>query len=479
MRNGYYTTSSHIGKRAIVIGAGVSGLSAAQALANHFEDIIVVERDELPFTATNRPGTPQRKQAHGLLGGAIKALEELFPGFGQDLAQAGAVPVNPGYEVLLEYPGLGPFPRREWNWVIYSLTRPLIELIMRRRVEQRGNITLRGGCRALEIVGTPDGTLVTGVRCETIDGPQETISADIVIDASKHGTLTLSFLNAAGRSVPEETTIGVDIRYATELFGLSSEALGDFKAIVTFPNAPESVHYGYLLPVENNCYQLLLVGRGRDAPPADTDAFLAYAQKLGTPTICKAMKGAKPQSDMARYGFPESKWRHFGQLDRFPRGLLPTGDAICCLNPVYGQGITVAVQEANTLRRLLSTNAEGDPLATLARQFLAEAEALIEQPWAISAIPDFIYPQTRGKRPHDLEYRLKSQVALARIATRDPSVCELMSEVRHLLKPLSVLEEPELARRVEAEMAADAQPAWTPIACQRRREDPGDGYTAT
>lgn len=61
MRNGYYTTSSHIGKRAIVIGAGVSGLSAAQALANHFEDIIVVERDELPFTATNRPGTPQTK----------------------------------------------------------------------------------------------------------------------------------------------------------------------------------------------------------------------------------------------------------------------------------------------------------------------------------------------------------------------------------------------------------------------------------
>jgi 2-polyprenyl-6-methoxyphenol hydroxylase-like FAD-dependent oxidoreductase len=207
--------------------------------------------------------------------------------------------------------------------------------------------------------------------------------------------------------------------------------------------------------VENNCYQLLLVGRGDDAPPADRDAFLAYTQKLGTPTIYNAMKGAKLLGKIARYGFPESKWRHFGRLDRFPLGLLPCGDAICCLNPVYGQGITVAVQQANTLRRLLRTNAmKADPLATLAQEFLPETEALIAQPWAISAIPDFIYPQTRGERPDDLEYRLKSQVALARIATRDASVYELVSEVRHLLKPLAVLEEPGLASRVEAEMAA-------------------------
>ena len=70
----------------------------------------------------------------------------------------------------------------------------------------------------------------------------------------------------------------------------------------------------------------------------------------------------------------------------------------------------------------------------------------------MSAIPDFIYPQTRGQRPEDLEYRLKSQLALARIATRDPSVYKLVAEVRHLLKPLEALDEPALVRRMEAEM---------------------------
>src|SRR5258707_15862593 len=92
-------------------------------------------------------------------------------------------------------------------------------------------------------------------------------------------------------------------------------------------------------------------------------------------------QSTKRLSAVARYSFPESKWRHFARLDSFPRALLPIGDAICSLNPVYGQGITVAVQEANALRRLLSVHAwQADPLATLGRAFLAEAEAIIEAP---------------------------------------------------------------------------------------------------
>jgi 2-polyprenyl-6-methoxyphenol hydroxylase-like FAD-dependent oxidoreductase len=182
---------------------------------------------------------------------------------------------------------------------------------------------------------------------------------------------------------------------------------------------------------------------------------LAFAQKLSTPTVYNAMKGSKRLNEVARYGFPESKWRHFAQLDNFPRGLLLVGDAICCLNPVYGQGITVAVQQANVLRRLLSAHTrQADPLATLGRDYLAEAESLLEAPWAMSAIPDFIYPQTRGKRPDDLEDRLKFQMALTRLSTHDAELYKLLNEVRHLLKPLSVLDDPALVRRVEADLAA-------------------------
>ncbi len=47
-------TSSLIGRQAIVIGAGMAGLPAARALADYFEQVVVLERDPLPPGASHR-----------------------------------------------------------------------------------------------------------------------------------------------------------------------------------------------------------------------------------------------------------------------------------------------------------------------------------------------------------------------------------------------------------------------------------------
>jgi len=83
-----------VGRRAVVVGAGIGGLAAARAVVDHFEQVIVLERDALPSDAASRAGTPQSRHLHVLLAGGLRALNELFPGFEQDLAQAGAVPLR-------------------------------------------------------------------------------------------------------------------------------------------------------------------------------------------------------------------------------------------------------------------------------------------------------------------------------------------------------------------------------------------------
>ena len=100
--------------------------------------------------------------------------------------------------------------------------------------------------------------------------------------------------------------------------------------------------------------------------------------------------------------------------------------------------MTVALQEANLLFDLLRT-LDGSQLSTLAPTFLTKAETLIAAPWTMSAIPDFIYPETTGERPADVEDRLNFQRAPGRLAVRDPEVYELLTEIRNLLKPLSLL----------------------------------------
>jgi 2-polyprenyl-6-methoxyphenol hydroxylase-like FAD-dependent oxidoreductase len=82
-------TSTLIGRQAVVIGAGMGGLPAARALADYFEQVVVLERDTLPPDAAQRAGTPQARHTHALLAGGQRALGDLFPGFERDLAGRG------------------------------------------------------------------------------------------------------------------------------------------------------------------------------------------------------------------------------------------------------------------------------------------------------------------------------------------------------------------------------------------------------
>src|SRR5262249_14979311 len=119
-------------------------------------------------------------------------------------------------------------------------------------------------------------------------------------------------------------------------------------------------------------------------------------------------------SEVARFGFPASVWRHFERLQSFPRGLLPFGDAICRFNPVWGQGMTVAAQEAILLRRLLgASGGDARALVDLVPAFFTEARSMIESPWRQAAVPDFVMPETEGERPPDFENQLRFGGALA------------------------------------------------------------------
>jgi flavin-dependent dehydrogenase len=72
-------TSSLIGKQAVVVGAGMAGLPAARALADYFEQVVVLERDTLPFVASHRTGIAQGRHTHALLAGGSARSVTSFP----------------------------------------------------------------------------------------------------------------------------------------------------------------------------------------------------------------------------------------------------------------------------------------------------------------------------------------------------------------------------------------------------------------
>src|SRR6476619_4150616 len=138
---------------------------------------------------------------------------------------------------------------------------------------------------------------------------------------------------------------------------------------------------------------------------------------------------------------PSSQWRRYDKMRRFPKGYLVFGDAICSFNPVYGQGMTVAAQEAALLRECLEA---GD--ADLARRFFAAASTAIDTPWYIAVGNDLRHPQVQGPPPAKVRfinwYIGKLHMAArhdARLATAFLEVANLEAPPTQLLHPATVL----------------------------------------
>ena len=451
-------------KQAVVIGAGMGGLAAAKAVAPHFEKVIVFDRDVLPDAPASRPGTPQARHTHGLLAGGHRALERLFPGIELDLVEAGAVRIRMSRDARQEIPGFDPLPQRDFGFDLFSLSRPALECVCRRRVEREPNIEFRPRSRVTEVIATPDNRGVAGVRFEDTRGTQGGLAAALVVDASGRAAPTLRFLEATGSARPTTIEIGIDQAYATAVFEKPEDAPTDWLIAVHAPTPPSSSRYGLIVPIEGRRWSVSVCVNHGEPPPDDIDGFMAFVKSFRLPTIYNAIRGAKRVGDIARYGMASSVLRAFDRLDGFPRGLVPLGDSVCRYPPVNGQGMSVAAQEACALSSLLESRQESvDPLAGLAESFFVEIQPLLEAPWSV-AMNDLVYPQTRGERPPDFEAKLQYSRALMRLAAEDPETDRIVLEVRSLLRPQSALSEPRLASRVQAMMATTqaARPAFRP-----------------
>src|SRR3981081_1770976 len=123
-----------LGRHAIVVGAGIAGLAAAKALSSSFETVTVFERDALPSEPIARIGTPQARQIHVLLRGGLDALIGFLPELETELERAGDCRVHVGSHARLELPGFDPFPRRDLGFDYLSMTRPLLEFVVRRLI---------------------------------------------------------------------------------------------------------------------------------------------------------------------------------------------------------------------------------------------------------------------------------------------------------------------------------------------------------
>jgi 2-polyprenyl-6-methoxyphenol hydroxylase-like FAD-dependent oxidoreductase len=202
--------------------------------------------------------------------------------------------------------------------------------------------------------------------------------------------------------------------------------------------------------IENERLLVSLIGRFV-YPPTDDQGFFDFARSLHSPFICQLIQETERLTDIAHHRFPTSVQRHYERMPSFPEGFLILGDALCCFNPVYGQGMSAAALQAKVLQDVLAERrAQSGGLAGLAAAFFPQAADINRAPWVLAANLDFAFPQTRGERPAGMEQQGRYLAALDQLQVEDVEVQRLVMEVFQLTRPLSALQEEPLRSRVLA-----------------------------
>ncbi|WP_250004828.1 FAD-dependent monooxygenase [Actinoplanes sp. M2I2] len=434
-------SGSGSGRHAVVIGGSVAGLLAARALSISYERVTVLDRDALPAGPVARRGVPQGRHVHGVTARGAAGLEALFPGFLGDLTAAGA----PRADALADYHYYldgHKLARALADTPNYLATRPLIESLIRDRAGSLGNVTIEDRTEVTGLL-TADGR-VGGVRVRPLgaEHAESDLEADLVVDAAGRGSRAVTWLTELGYPTPDETVVRTNVVYVTRHFRQEAGQPGGRQAVVSgaFPANPRS---GAAVRQENGQIAVFLAGILGDEPPTDDAGMLAFASTLAAPEIAEVLRTAAPIDEAAKMRNPASSLKHFEKLDRFLEGYLVVGDAMGNFNPLYGQGITVAVIEAELLESLLR-----DGTGQLARRYFTGAAQLLAEPWALATGSDLRFPGVEGVRSTQDEQAGQYLDQLRAAAATDPGVGAAFLKVANMLAPITSLFDPALAARV-------------------------------
>ncbi|GGR09481.1 FAD-dependent oxidoreductase [Streptomyces netropsis] len=430
---------------AVVVGGSIAGLLTARVLADHVARVVVVEQDPLPEGPVPRRGVPQSTHVHGLGVRGLRTIEGLLPGFTDELTGAGAPLLDLAADLAMRNP-------YGWAAVFPSglgfvcAGRPLVEWTVRRMVRSTPNITFREGTRVTGLVG--NATAVTGVRVRTRGRPTDDrvpLPADLVVDATGRGSAVDNWLEQLGCTPPPKEIIDPHIGYASRLYRIPEDHRAPWRSCYIQGGPPGPLRSGVLAPVEGGRWIVTLIGSGADRPTTREQDFLPYARGLADPLIAEAIAHAEPLTDISGSHATSNRRRLIRPGARQPGNLLLTGDALCCFNPVYGQGMTAAALGAALLGECLS---EPAGLPGLSDRYHRQLTALTSTFWDMAATADNLLPGTEGTPPtrsQRLASRYLGRVQAA--GTRDPRVHLAFLEVLHSLRPPSSLFAPRTAIR--------------------------------
>jgi 2-polyprenyl-6-methoxyphenol hydroxylase-like FAD-dependent oxidoreductase len=378
-----------VSKKALVIGGSIAGLLAARVLSDHFNEVVLIEKDKFSEGGAVRNGTPQANHIHLLLARGKEILLDYFPDLERELIENGANKIDFLNDGKFYLPS-GWAQRFESGVITFTCTRTLLENSIRHQVQKISKIKIQDGTVISSYV--LEGANRIGLKTKV----NEEIHADLIVDCTGRNTRTPEWLENLDYPKLADTTVDSFVGYATRRYIPPKNVRRDWKMLSILSNPTTNPRLGAIYPIENGKWLVFLSGIGKVYPPTEEDGYLEFAKSLESSELYDSMKDAVPDSEIYGYRVKGSRRYHYESMSVWPENFIVLGDAVAVFNPFYGQGITSAALGVKVLDGMLGKQSLDKNFAKKFQKMLAKAVSL---PWILGTSEDLRWPTTVGKKP--------------------------------------------------------------------------------
>lgn len=437
-------------EKAIIIGGGISGKLAARVLSEFFKEVVMIERDQESVRPVPRKGARQGEHLHALLHAGAHGLEELFPGITEKFYESGALKINSTKDLAWFHHGVWKL-RFDGGYTTALQTRPHLEWHIEQYIKAIPNVLIYYNHNVKNYFYNIEENRITGVEVITANNSTKTFIADVVVDASGASSFTTNWLKQVGVDIPQHK-VEIGLSYVTQLFQLPENCSRDWMIKLIYPNPPHEKIGGSLSKVEGDQYISTIMSYEYEINEKQVleneHGFIELSKRLPKLDIYDEIKDGTPISKTSVFRVPHIIWKRFDKVRNLPAGLLLIGDTVCRIDPVFGQGMSIAVLEAMALQKLFLKKSNNlQKTITIFHKKIAKIISVI---WNMVVTEDFRYSGTSGKKPIGLKFQQWYAKQIFLLSSEDEKVYNTFIKVMNLVKPMTILMKPGILIKVLA-----------------------------
>jgi 2-polyprenyl-6-methoxyphenol hydroxylase-like FAD-dependent oxidoreductase len=421
-------------KHAVILGCGYTGMLAATVLSQHFEQVSIIERyDDILNSGPEmvRMGIPQARHLHVLLQQGQLLLNQFMPGIIEEIKQFQCPEIDWAKDTKWHGP-FGSYPQYLSDIKTIGFSRRILDYLMIKRIRNLANVKIIiDNVISLSCNKNPD-------TIDTVNLQNDTLHADLIIDTRGRRSPISTNLNELGFTTLSPLKVTNELGYASRLYQINHPHK-NFKQFYLQVRPGKSKRGVVISPIENNHVFVTQIGLQQAQPSRDTHEFDLFLKNLMNEDLQNFLNCLTPASDVAICKNLHNIHFRFGEMSKWPNGFIALGDAVCVLNPVYGQGMTVAAKQVLLLQQQLTLG--------MTTSFQKQIDDLLKTPWAMTTAED--QRQVAAKNlPIKLRLSHRYFDEILKLAVKNPRVHTQLTRVLHMMDKPDVFYKSGIMMRV-------------------------------